>query len=70
MDLKKFLEFYKNPPAEWIAIKREHKFKTKNSLRIPNPEWKPFINTGRKNNEDTGKSLIPIFFIFYSFLLA
>jgi len=76
---KDFLLFYSSPEEEWISHKKSMKFKTNNSIRIPNPEWKPFTTMSRNKYKDLinenvydhkiGKSLISNYFIFFNFLV-
>src|SRR3990167_9481250 len=42
-DLEAFLEFCQAPPKNWIGIKHVQRFLDKDSLRVANPIWRPFI---------------------------
>jgi len=42
-DMESFLEFCQSPLKNWIGIKHVPRFYEKNSLRIANTEWRPFI---------------------------
>lgn len=38
-----FIEFCQNPPKHWIGTQHVDRFIMKGGLRLPNPEWRPFI---------------------------
>jgi len=42
-DIEKYIEFCINPPKTWVGTKNVARFINKNSLRIPNPEWRMFV---------------------------
>ncbi|HVY53813.1 MAG TPA: site-specific integrase [Gammaproteobacteria bacterium] len=43
-DVREYLEFIRNPPTPWIAIKTVERFITNGEgARLPNPEWRPFV---------------------------
>ena len=44
-DIESYLEFCQHPPENWIGIKKTSRFVTQQGLRIPNPEWRPFMAT-------------------------
>ncbi len=41
-DIEAFIEFCIKPYKRWIGLKKVARFKNQDSLRIPNPEWRPF----------------------------
>lgn len=41
-DIESFVEFCIKPYKRWIGLKKVARFKLKNGIRIPNPEWRPF----------------------------
>lgn len=43
LDIEAFIEFCQKPPQRWIGIKTVARFSDNEGLRIPNPEWRPFI---------------------------
>lgn len=53
-DIEAFLGFCQSPPKSWISIKKSPKFMVKDGLRIPNPEWKPFVVTVSKSAHQQG----------------
>lgn len=53
-DIEAFVHFCVNPPAAWIGTKNVARFITKDGLRIPNSEWRPFAITVSKSEFRTG----------------
>lgn len=43
IDFEKYVEFCQAPPKKWIGTKNIARFKIKDGLSIPNPEWRPFV---------------------------
>lgn len=83
-DIESFVRFCQKPPKSWIGTKKAPRFIEKKGLRIPNPEWRPFIATASKaahckgKNADTKnfelshgtvKELFAILSSFYNYLL-
>lgn len=54
-DFETFLEFCQNPPKTWIGTKHEDKFIDKDGLRVPNPNWRPYVATVSKKAFRDGK---------------
>lgn len=44
-DIQDFVSFCKNPPLSWIGTHKVPRFIQKADLRIPNPQWRPFVAT-------------------------
>lgn len=42
-DIEVFIRFCQKPKKSWIGIKKAPRFIEKESLRIPNPEWRPYV---------------------------
>lgn len=42
-DIRRYIEFATNPPAEWLTDKSVARFINKNGERIHNTEWRPFV---------------------------
>jgi site-specific recombinase XerD len=83
-DIEAYIEFCQNPLVHWIGIKKAPRFIEAKALRIPNPEWRPFVVTLSKSEHRRGikatpkkhalsqKSVREIFTItsnFYNFLI-
>jgi site-specific recombinase XerD len=47
-DIVAYIAFCQSPPSHWIGIKKAPRFIVQNALRIPNPEWRPFVATVSK----------------------
>ncbi len=48
-DIENFIRFCQRPPNAWIGVKKPPRFKVVNDLRVPNPEWRPFVATVSKS---------------------
>jgi site-specific recombinase XerD len=83
-DIENFIGFCQKPPKSWIGIKKAPRFIEKEGLRIPNPEWRPFVATISKTayrkgekpdiknfkiSHDSIKELFAILSAFYNYLL-
>lgn len=49
--IEQYLEFAIRPPVSWIGNKNVARFKSKQGLRIANPEWRPFVTPKNKAME-------------------
>lgn len=58
-DIEAFIEFCQNPPLGWIGIKNVARFKLKNGVRQPNPDWRPFVASVSKMAHRDGKAPSP-----------
>ena len=47
-DIEAYLHFCQNPPQTWIGLKKPHRFLWQGGLRVPNPDWRPFVTTVSK----------------------
>ena len=54
-DIEKYIEFCQKPPKQWIGTYKPSRFIIHESVRVPNPEWKPFIATLSKSSHRKGK---------------
>lgn len=83
-DIESFVRFCQKPPKTWIGMKKVPRFVEKQSKRIPNPEWRPFVVTSSKASHRAGikpslsdfdislgsvKEILAILGTFYNFLL-
>lgn len=53
-DIENYIKFCLNPPKSWIGFKKVSRFITRNSERIPNLEWRPFVATVSKIDHKNG----------------
>lgn len=44
-DIEVYLAFCQNPPESWISITKCPRFMEKDGMRLPNPNWRPFVVT-------------------------
>ena len=83
-DIENFINFCQKPPREWIGLNRVLRFIEKEGVRIPNPEWRPFVahiskmkyREGEKSSVDkyslssvSVKEIFSVLGSFYNFLL-
>lgn len=83
-DIEKYIEFCQKPPKQWIGTHKPSRFILQEAIRVPNPEWKPFIATLSKSSHRKGekptlkdfefsqvalKQLFAIIGSFYNYLL-
>lgn len=54
-DIEQFVRFCQNPPQHWIGLKKVPKFIETEGMRVPNPEWRPFIVTRPKSSKLTSE---------------
>lgn len=54
-DIESFVFFCQSPPKNWIGVSKLPRFITKNSKRIPNPKWRPFVVTVSKVQHRKGR---------------
>lgn len=84
-DINNFINFCQNPPSSWVGSKKISRFVGKKSLRLPNPDWRPFFSLPPKETQsqeqkpqktnDTGlspasyKEMLSILESFFNFLM-
>lgn len=83
-DIERYIEFCQKPPKQWIGTHKPSRFIRQEAIRVPNPEWKPFIATLSKSSHRKGerptlkdfefsqvalKQLFAIIGSFYNYLL-
>jgi integrase len=54
-DIQEFIAFCKNPPLSWIGVHKVPRFIQKADLRVPNPDWRPFVVTLSKTAHRQGE---------------
>lgn len=55
VDIELYLAFCQKPPENWIGLKKVPRFIVENALRVPNPEWRPFVVTISKSANKSGE---------------
>ena len=53
-DIEQYIHFCQAPPPPWIGLKKVPRYLSKDGLRIPNPEWRPFVVTISKRAHKQG----------------
>lgn len=48
-DIENFINFCQKPEKAWIGIKKSPRFILDHGMRVPNPQWKPFVVTLSKS---------------------
>lgn len=54
-EFEAYVKFCQNPLKSWVSVKVEKRFIENNHIRLPNPNWKPFVVKLSKNDTKTGK---------------
>ncbi|WP_281557543.1 site-specific integrase [Thalassomonas sp. RHCl1] len=55
-DIESYVTFCQQPPKHWIGNKNVGRFKSKNGLRVANPDWRPFVTSVSKIDNKKGLS--------------
>lgn len=55
-DVRRYIEFATDPPADWISDKSVARFINKNGERIHNTEWRPFVIRIGKSQRRAGQT--------------
>lgn len=53
-DIEAFIEFCMKPHKRWIGLKKVSRFSSKDGLKVPNPEWRPFVVSLNKKDRRLG----------------
>ena len=48
LDMETYLNFCKKPPLNWIATAKVSRFINQDGVRVPHPDWRPFVITVSK----------------------
>ncbi len=54
-DIENYIYFCQRPYQEWIGVSKCERFVDKEGLRVPNPDWRPFVATVSKVQFREGK---------------
>lgn len=70
-DIESYAEFARQPPANWIGDKNVPRFLEKEGQRIPNPEWRPYVNAAGEYvvSQSALQSLFGVLSSFFNFLI-
>ena len=70
-DFEAYVEFTRNPPANWIGNRNVARYVLKDGLRAPNPAWRPYVSAGGEYvlSQSALQSLFSVLSSFYNFLV-
>ncbi len=70
-DIESYVAFAKQPPKHWIGDKNVARFLSQAGLRIPNPQWRPYVcANGEYLASQSGlQSLFSVLSSFFNFLI-
>lgn len=70
-DLEAFIDFVMKPPKAWTAQNTNPRFLSRDGLRKPNPQWRPFrhIGTGARLNNKSLQGLYSNLSIYFNYLM-
>lgn len=70
-DIESYAEFARQPPPSWIGDKNVPRFLEKEGQRVPNPDWRPYVNaTGEYVvSQSALQSLFGVLSSFFNFLI-
>lgn len=72
-DIEHFIQFCQNPPIAWISRKQKPRFIEQAGLRLPNPDWRPFViqadNDTYIMSQKATQAIFAILGSFFAFLI-
>jgi len=72
-DIENYLAFCQNPLQDWIGEKNVPRFIKKQGERVPNPEWRPFVNAEKNKkyflSQKALQSIFAVLSSFYNYLI-
>lgn len=70
-DIETYVEFSRQPPKAWIGEKNVPRLLSKNGERIPNADWRPYVNSGGEYvaSQSAIQSLFSVLSSFFNFLI-
>lgn len=45
-DIEQYLEFARNPPSAWVGDRNVARYLERQGERVPNPDWRPYVQIG------------------------
>ena len=60
--IEQYLEFARQPPAEWIGKRHAPRFIESQGERVPNPDWRPFVMNAENGSYSLSQSAIQAIF--------
>lgn len=70
-DFESYVEFARNPPAKWTGKRNVARFVVKDGLRVPNPDWRPYVSAGSEYvlSQSALQSQFSVLSSFFNFLI-
>lgn len=70
-DIEAYVEFMREPPESWIGNKNVSRYLNKEGLRLPNPEWRPYVSASGQYiaSQAAVQSLFSVLSSFFNFLI-
>ena len=70
-DIEAYIEFAKQPPNNWVGDKNVPRFLLRQGERVPNTEWRPYVETGGEFvvSQAALQSLFSVLSSFFNFLI-
>lgn len=79
-DLEKYIRFCQNPITDWMGPHKVPRFLKEGQERVPNPNWRPFVQTSKKNSSEIStqfllsqgaiQEIFAILSTYFNFLIA
>ncbi|MCH7815077.1 MAG: tyrosine-type recombinase/integrase [Proteobacteria bacterium] len=70
-DMEDYIEFARQPPDAWVGPKNVPRFLDRAGERIPNKDWRPYVNSGEQYviSQAALQSLFSVLSSFFNFLI-
>ncbi|MDD9890500.1 MAG: tyrosine-type recombinase/integrase [Gammaproteobacteria bacterium] len=70
-DVEAYVDFARQPPAAWIGKKNVARFLERNGARVPNKDWRPYVNNGGEYvvSQAAIQSLFSVLSSYFNFLI-
>lgn len=74
-DIEDYVEFARKPPASWIGSQQQPRYLEHQGLRVPNPDWRPYIvlpaavQDGHVLSQAAIQSMFAVLGSFFNFLI-
>ena len=70
-DIESYVDFAREPPAGWIGEKNVARYLDREGLRVPNPEWRPYVSVAGEYvvSQSALQSLFSVLGSFFNFLI-
>ncbi len=71
LDFEAYVDFARHPPKDWIGRSIVRRFIVLENIRIPNPDWRPYVTTSCEYSlsQSSLRSLFAVLSSFFNFLI-